>query len=241
MTTGLLFVLHGRKEKIAPDNLTTIARLQKLTDLPSTYGFLEGSHATLESGAERLVAQGVTHILALPLLLFPATHALEDLPTRLTDCLPSTGTYEVEATLATTKAIYHGLVEKIKQAPAGQVLVVAHGTPHYEKPLIMLKVICHQLAVDCQRPILWGNYVGPENYLEVAKKITGPLVVVPFFLTEGHIVKAITQKITATHRDEVTFLPTFQESDTLYLALREKMEELGCIPSYSTSASEKSF
>ncbi len=39
MTTGLLFVLHGRKERIAPDNLTTIARLQKLTDLPSTHGF----------------------------------------------------------------------------------------------------------------------------------------------------------------------------------------------------------
>lgn len=240
MKTGLLFVLHGRTEKIAAYNLETIYSLQKETSLVSGYGFLEGNHATLEMGAAELVNQGVTKIIVLPLLLFPATHALVDLPDRLKGCLPNNVSFEVLETIGTTETMFAGLKEKIQAAPTtGKIMVIAHGTPHYPEPLAMLKEICHKLEVNCQRPVIWGNYVGPDNYLEVAAKEKEPLIILPFFLTVGHIVKKITAELTAAHLEGVIFLPTFQDSGTLYLALKERMEEAGCIQSYSTSASEK--
>ncbi|MDT2757900.1 CbiX/SirB N-terminal domain-containing protein [Enterococcus asini] len=232
MKTALLFVLHGRTEKIAAYNLETIYSLQKETSLTSSYGFLEGNQATLEMAATDLVKQGVKKLIVIPLLLFPATHALVDLPDRLKACLPSEVTFEVLETIGTTQTMFAGLKEKIQAAPTrGKLMIIAHGTPHYSEPLAMLKEICHKLEVECQRPIIWGNYVGPDNYLQVAAKEREPLVVLPFFLTVGHIVKKITKELTTAHLEGVVFLPTFQDSDTLYLALKERMEEAGCIQS----------
>ncbi|WP_200818673.1 sirohydrochlorin chelatase, partial [Colwellia marinimaniae] len=53
-------------------------------ELKVEYGFLEYSAPNLHTALDRLVAQGVTKIHAVPGMLFAATHAKNDIPSVLT-------------------------------------------------------------------------------------------------------------------------------------------------------------
>jgi sirohydrochlorin cobaltochelatase len=55
----------------------------RFPDWPVDYGYLEFARPVIRDGLDRLVAQGVRHILAVPGMLFAATHVKNDLPWEL--------------------------------------------------------------------------------------------------------------------------------------------------------------
>ena len=85
-STGLLVVGHGtRSEQGLAEFLETVNLTAQL--LPSTRVqacFLELARPTIAEGIDKLVQAGVKRIVVLPLLLFAAGHAKEDIPAEVT-------------------------------------------------------------------------------------------------------------------------------------------------------------
>jgi sirohydrochlorin cobaltochelatase len=83
--TGVMLCGHGSRNRRAVNEFAALAeRLRsKLPGVPVEYGYLEFADPVIHQGLERLGAQGVTRILALPGMLFAAGHAKNDIPSVL--------------------------------------------------------------------------------------------------------------------------------------------------------------
>ena len=84
--TGIMICGHGSRSKSAEAEFGLLAaRLkERYPETPVEYGFLEYSAPNIHMGLNSLKDQGVDHIVAVPGMLFAATHAKNDIPSVLT-------------------------------------------------------------------------------------------------------------------------------------------------------------
>ena len=82
---GVMICGHGSRSKSAVTEFAVLA--EKLApifpDWPVEYGYLEFATPVINTGLDKLRAQGVTHVLAVPGMLFAAGHAKNDIPSVL--------------------------------------------------------------------------------------------------------------------------------------------------------------
>ena len=82
---GVMICGHGSRSKSAVTEFAVLA--EKLApmfpDWPVEYGYLEFATPVIKTGLEKLREQGVTHVLAVPGMLFAAGHAKNDIPSVL--------------------------------------------------------------------------------------------------------------------------------------------------------------
>lgn len=83
---GIMICGHGSRSKTAEQEFGLLARSlkQRLPETPVEYGFLEYSAPNIHMGLDELRNAGVNHIVAVPGMLFAATHAKNDIPSVLT-------------------------------------------------------------------------------------------------------------------------------------------------------------
>jgi len=82
---GVMICGHGSRSKSAVTEFAFLA--EKLAplfpDWPVEYGYLEFATPVIKTGLDKLREQGVTHVLAVPGMLFAAGHAKNDIPSVL--------------------------------------------------------------------------------------------------------------------------------------------------------------
>ena len=82
---GVMICGHGSRSKSAVTEFAVLA--EKLAPMfpewPVEYGYLEFATPVIKTGLDNLRAQGVTHVLAVPGMLFAAGHAKNDIPSVL--------------------------------------------------------------------------------------------------------------------------------------------------------------
>ena len=90
---GVLICGHGSRNRLAVEEFEGLARGLKgrIPDLPLEYGFLEFAQPILREALDRLRAQGVEKVLAIPAMLFAAGHAKNDIPSVLNTYSAETG------------------------------------------------------------------------------------------------------------------------------------------------------
>ncbi|KJZ18571.1 sirohydrochlorin chelatase [Loktanella sp. S4079] len=83
---GIMICGHGSRAKSAEEEFALLAKAirKRYPDTPVAYGFLEYSAPNIHMGLRALIDQGVTEIVAVPGMLFAATHAKNDIPSVLT-------------------------------------------------------------------------------------------------------------------------------------------------------------
>ncbi len=84
--TGIMICGHGSRAKSAEEEFALLAKglRKRYPDTPVEYGFLEYSAPNIHMGLDALRTAGVTNIVAVPGMLFAATHAKNDIPSVLT-------------------------------------------------------------------------------------------------------------------------------------------------------------
>ncbi|MEM7439231.1 MAG: sirohydrochlorin chelatase [Pseudomonadota bacterium] len=84
--TGIMICGHGSRAKSAEEEFGLLARglRKRFPDTQVEYGFLEYSAPNIHMGLDALRDAGVDRILAVPGMLFAATHAKNDIPSVLT-------------------------------------------------------------------------------------------------------------------------------------------------------------
>ena len=77
---------HGSRSKTAEQEFGLLAQglKRRFPKIPVEYGFLEYSAPNIHMGLDKLRHAGVDHIVAVPGMLFAATHAKNDIPSVLT-------------------------------------------------------------------------------------------------------------------------------------------------------------
>jgi sirohydrochlorin cobaltochelatase len=83
--TGVMLCGHGSRNQRAVDEFGVLAGhlRQCLPGVPVEYGYLEFANPVLHAGLDKLRAQGLAHVLAVPGMLFAAGHAKNDIPSVL--------------------------------------------------------------------------------------------------------------------------------------------------------------
>lgn len=83
--TGIMICGHGSRDQRAVDEFAHIAKVmqQRFPTVPVEYGYLEFATPIIRNGLDKLRAQGVRHVLAIPGMLFAAGHAKNDIPSVL--------------------------------------------------------------------------------------------------------------------------------------------------------------
>jgi sirohydrochlorin cobaltochelatase len=82
---GVMVCGHGSRDARAVEEFAGLAESLKVRfpHWPVDYGYLEFARPVIRDGLDRLVAQGVRQILAVPGMLFAAGHAKNDIPSVL--------------------------------------------------------------------------------------------------------------------------------------------------------------
>lgn len=223
---GIIFVLHGRKNKLSVANFSGIEAATKHLTLPYEIGLLEGEHHTLEMAIQSLLSQQVSEIIFLPVLLFPATHANEDLPMRAQKVLNNKQVpYQILPTLGTTRAVEKFLFQQISSVEdsRSEVLLVAHGTPHYQEPYKQLEQIASKLEKQLERKVYPAGYYGDYTYPHILEKHSEAMIIQRLFLTEGYLAKKIKKEIIERRGEQDILLPTMQDSAALVSAILERL------------------
>lgn len=84
MRHGILIVGHGSRDQAGNGQFLALAEsLTAITSLPLEPSFLDHAHPTIAEGFRKLVERGVQHIGVVPLFLFAAGHAKQDVPLQL--------------------------------------------------------------------------------------------------------------------------------------------------------------
>lgn len=84
-TTGIMVCGHGSRNQNAAREFATVAEGLKARypDTHVEYGYLEFCNPVISEGLDRLRANGITRVLAVPGMLFAAGHAKNDIPSVL--------------------------------------------------------------------------------------------------------------------------------------------------------------
>ena len=84
-SVGVLIVGHGSRNSLAVEEFARLASLIKasLPGIPLEYGYLEFAKPIISTALDRLKAQSVKKIIAIPAMLFAAGHAKNDIPALL--------------------------------------------------------------------------------------------------------------------------------------------------------------
>ncbi len=83
---GIMICGHGSRSKAAESEFGLLAAglRKRLPEIPVEYGFLEYSAPNIHMGLDALKEAGVENIVAVPGMLFAATHTKNDIPSVLT-------------------------------------------------------------------------------------------------------------------------------------------------------------
>lgn len=218
---GVLYIAHGSQKKEKNEALTVFVsevHAQVGSHIPYRIAFLEHEEDTIDKGASSMIQQGVTQVITVPLLLFAATHALQDIPNQIAEVknkFPEiqfqfgdtfghrTGTHSILAERI-VQAIDHSGLAEAKEKTA--CILIAHGSKRYEKPQQQLEQIAEQLREQLQIAIFPTNIRGREPFLPIAVEVLesyNHVIVLPFFMFNGHLVDEIHHQLQAAlHQDQ---------------------------------------
>ena len=82
---GICICGHGSRHKLAVKEFSNLSKSleARLNGIPLEFGYLEFARPIIREGLDKLVAQSVNRIIAIPAMLFAAGHAKNDIPALL--------------------------------------------------------------------------------------------------------------------------------------------------------------
>lgn len=209
---GIMICGHGSRAKIAEKEFSLLATglRARYPELNVEYGFLEYSAPNIHMGLDRLLAQGVKNIYAVPGMLFAATHAQNDIPSVLTTYQEKHPGLRIEygRELGLHKQMITAFQTRILEAlqldsipPIGDLydtmlVVVGRGTSVTEanaEAAKLTRICCENLGFAWAETVYSGvTYPSVGRGLEMALKLGYKrIVVAPYFLFGGKLIDRI--------------------------------------------------
>ena len=232
---GIMICGHGSRSKSAETEFGLLAaRLkERYPDTPIEYGFLEYSAPNIHMGLNSLKNQGVNHIIAVPGMLFAATHAKNDIPSVLTTYKEKNPGISVsygrelalhpEMIAAFEARIHQALgIDHIHNGDLYETMLVVVGrgtsdTYANAEAAKLTRIITENMGFGWSETVYSGvTFPSVGQGLEMALKLGYKrIVVAPYFLFSGKLMDRIYNYVdrVAQTAPEVTFLKAHYLAD----------------------------
>ena len=246
---GIMICGHGSRAKSAEEEFGLLAKgiRARFPDTPVEHGFLEYSAPNIHMGLNRLVDAGVTEIIAVPGMLFAATHAKNDIPSVLT-------TFQEKTSGVTVKYGRElGLHPQMIAAFEARILQVlgkhhVHAGDLYDTMLVVVgrgtsdtmanaeaarltRIVTENMGFGWAETVYSGvTYPSVGRGLEMAMKLGfKKIVVAPYFLFTGKLIDRIYAYVdrVAQANPDVTLLKAgyLKDQDHVINTFLERIEE----------------
>lgn len=233
--TGIMICGHGSRAKSAEQEFALLAEglRQRFPETPVEYGFLEYSAPNIHMGLDALRDAGVSEILAVPGMLFAATHAKNDIPSVLTTYQNKNPglTVRYGRELGLHPRMIAAFEARILEALAidhvhdgdlydTMLVVVGRGTSDTlanAEAARLTRIVTENLGFGWSETVYSGvTFPSVGRGLEMALKLGyQKIVVAPYFLFSGRLIDRIygyVDRVAATVPN-VTFIKTHYLSD----------------------------
>jgi len=250
---GIMICGHGSRDKDAEREFALVAAglVARFPDVPIEYGFLEFSAPNIHMGLNKLIAQGVTDIYAVPGMLFAATHARNDIPSVLINFQNKhidsgiSVHYGSELGLHSTMIeafetrIYESLALDVEQPPANlhdtMLVVVGRGTSDTlanAEAAKLTRIVNEGMGFGWADTVYSGvTYPSVGVGLDLLVKLGfKKIVVAPYFLFTGRLIKRIyayVDQIAAKYPDiEFIKTPYLKDHEKVIDAFEVRLREI---------------
>ncbi len=222
---GILIVGHGSRNKLAVEEFATLVSSLKpfLPGIPLEYGYLEFATPIISDALDRLRKHSVKKVIAIPLMLFAAGHAKNDIPALL-------NSYSLETGLEICYGRELGINNLMISAAGERIREIIDASSNYPLSKTLLVVVgrgssdpdANSNVSKITRLLLegigfgWGEtvYSGVTFPLveaglrHVAKLGFGRIIVFPYFLFSGVLVSRIRSQtaLVAKDHEDIEFL-----------------------------------
>ncbi|MEO0774069.1 MAG: sirohydrochlorin chelatase [Pseudomonadota bacterium] len=233
--TGIMICGHGSRAKSAEEEFALLAKglRARYPDLPVEYGFLEYSAPNIHMGLDRLRDAGVDEIVAVPGMLFAATHAKNDIPSVLTTYGEKNPgiTVRYGRELGLHPQMIAGFEARILEALGmdhvhdgdlydTMLVVVGRGTSDTlanAEAARLTRIVTENLGFGWSETVYSGvTYPSVGRGLEMALKLGyKKIVVAPYFLFSGKLISRIYNYVdrVAETAPDVTFMKAHYLAD----------------------------
>ncbi len=216
--SGILICGHGSRAKIAEQEFSLLASglRSHYPNLRIEYGFLEYSAPNIHMALDSLLENGVKNIVAVPGMLFRATHAQNDIPSVLTTYMDKhpglTIKYGQELGLheEMIQAFQHRILEALKRGSFPEpgdlydtmLVVVGRGTSvaaANAEAAKLTRIVAENLGFGWSETVYSGvTFPSVGRGLEMALKLGfSKIVVAPYFLFSGKLIGRIRSYVEA--------------------------------------------
>lgn len=193
---GIIYIAHGSKMPDKNERFRAFVQhiIEQRPEPIQHVAFLEKDDENVPIVLRRMVAEGLTELIVVPMLLFPAMHAVEDIPLQLESVLPSTNIpYVIADCFGDTAFVYEVAERIIAQYKNETILITAHGNKRFTEPDVRLTQMVDQMSVRTGQNLIPAMLYGNLSFEEMLKKMDKgtPIVLMPYFLFDGHLVRKI--------------------------------------------------
>lgn len=208
---GILYVFHGSPQ--AQRNIESEAfslRIHKnlSREYPMEVGYIDVHEVSVPVATRRLLDQGVRQLLVVPLLLFEGLHTNEELPQQVHATIQDYGddvTVHITLPIGPRPGALTQLDAHLNHyAPTSydKLLVIAHGSNYSCQPQSTIdQAVAYfdqKIHQEVQGTTLRGrhNYQeGLENFIQAQDRV----LVLPYFLIDGHLYRQILPELAAKY------------------------------------------
>jgi sirohydrochlorin cobaltochelatase len=245
---GVMLCGHGSRDARAVTEFAVLAEhlKQRLPQYPVEYGYLEFATPIIRDGLDKLKAQGVSRVLAVPGMLFAAGHAKNDIPSVL-------NTYAAQNSLHIDYGKDLGIDPKMMRAAGDRVqqaLDAATGdVPKHETLLVVVGRGASDPDANSNvskvTRLLWEGFGfgwAETAYSGVTFPLVAPalehaallgyrrIVVFPYFLFTGILVRRIydaTDEVARRHPDiEFVKAPYLNDHPQVIATFEERINQI---------------
>lgn len=209
---GIVLAGHGSRDPDGVQEFQALVELvrQRSPDTPVTHGFLEFSLPTIDQAVEAMIAQGRRRIVMVPGVLLAATHAKNDMPSELLALKQAHPGIEFHygAAMDLHPLLLRLAQQRIVEAEAGSshiasrsetcLVVVGRGTsdPDANSEIAKLTRMLEEGMGFGSSVVCYAGTAHPlvsDGLKQVVRMGFKRLVVFPYFLFDGVLVKRIYQ------------------------------------------------
>ena len=211
LKTGIIICGHGSRSKSAEEEFSSLAVAirKRFPEVPVEYGFLEYSSPNIHMGLDTLRKLGVQKIIAIPGMLFAATHAKNDIPSVLISYQNKYPSIEIKygRELALDKKMIGAFEARIMESLGvdhvhdgdlydTMLVVVGRGTSDTyanAEAAKLTRIVTENLGFGWSETVYSGvTFPSVGQGLEMAIKLNyKKIVVAPYFLFSGRLISRI--------------------------------------------------
>jgi len=232
---GIMVCGHGSRSKSAEREFGLLAKglKKRFPEIPVEYGFLEYSAPNIHMGLDSLRDQSVEHIIAVPGMLFAATHAKNDIPSVLLTYQEKNPGLKIsygrelglhsEMIAAFEARILESLsVDHVHKGDLYQTMLVVVGrgtsdTYANAEAAKLTRIVAENLGFGWSETVYSGvTFPSVGQGLEIALRLGyKKIVVAPYFLFSGKLIDRIYNYVdlVAEKATDVTFYKAHYLSD----------------------------